>query len=191
MPTLNVAASSPQILGAGSDVVATALGTSGAFLLTWQGGGQINVQRFGVDGRPLDPSPYRYTAGTWVRTTALGHTGEFVVVSGDGQSVYVQKFDATGSPTAAARVVLNGARAGGTDNWPEVCALGSGGEFAVTWYGLDNDSASTNDFSIFVQKFAADGTTGPHQRVKLEAIGNTVGFDSVPRILPVGNEGEY
>ena len=127
MPFVYEAGSWPEGLGVGRDACATPLGTSGAFVLTWVGGGQINVQRYDVDGRPLDAAPYRYAAGTWVRAAALGNDGEFIVVSGDGRLVYAQRFDAGGATPSSPRVTLDGPVPGGADNWPEVCALGSAG----------------------------------------------------------------
>ena len=113
------------------------------------------------------------------------------MVSGDDSHVYVQRFGADGSMRGSAPVQLDGVPSVGEDYGPEVSALGHGGEFVVTWYGRDNDSTSSNDFSIFVQKFAADGTTAPYPRVKLEAIGNTVGFDAVPSAVALGDGGEF
>ena len=101
-------------------------------------------------------------------------------------SIFVQKFNADGTPTGSMVQLEALGNATGDDYAPQITAVGSGGEFVVTWWGYD----SGNDSSIFVQKFNANGTpTG--SMVQLEAIGKTNGGDYYPQITAVGSGGEF
>ncbi|OHC66263.1 MAG: hypothetical protein A2040_09215 [Rhodocyclales bacterium GWA2_65_19] len=90
----------------------------------------------------------------------MGSGGAYVVTwygrdSAGDDSIFVQKFNADGTTTGNVPVQLEaiGVTNGG-DYRPQVTAVGSGGAYVVTWYGID----SGGDYSIFVQKFNADGT---------------------------------
>ena len=80
-------------------------------------------------------------------------------------SIFVQKFKADGTPAHQTPVQLEAiGRADGDDYAPQITAVGSSGEYVVTWHGLD----SARDTSIFVQKFSADGQVIPG----ITAVGN-------------------
>lgn len=123
--------------------------------------------------------------------TSVGTIGEYVVTfsgvdnTGDG-SVFVQKFNAN-STTAGSMVKLEAIGVtNNNDAAPQITAVGTSGEYVVTFYGID----STGDYSIFVQKFNANGTVAGSM-VKLEAIGRTDGIDGYSQIAAVGTAGEY
>jgi hypothetical protein len=143
MPIVNEAAYGPEAVGTDRNAVATALGTRGAFVLTWVGGGRVHVRRYDVDARPVDAAPTSYAAGTWVRTAALGWSGGFVVVNRDGQSVCVHQFAADGSTRGHPSVTVDGFLPGGSDNWPELSAIGRQGE-CVRWQMLDHAEDAAN-----------------------------------------------
>lgn len=109
------------------------------------------VQLEGLDnttGRDYDP-----------QITAVGTAGEYVVTfygndSAGDYLIFVQKFHADGT-VAGSMAQIDVANASYDNNWsPQITALGTAGEFAVTFTGTDSNG---ND-SIFVQKFHADGT---------------------------------
>ncbi|CAG36834.1 Ig-like domain-containing protein [Desulfotalea psychrophila] len=184
----------------------SAVGNAGEFVVTWQGqdsGGDtsIFVQKFNVDGKTTGAPAQLEAIGKvggddeCPQVSAVGSAGEFVVTwygqdSADDSSIFVQKFNADGTTLGNASVQLEAiGNARGADYFPQVSAVGSAGEFVVTWYGQDSDSA--NDFSIFVQKFNADGTTLGNAPVQLEAIGKARGADGYPQISAVGSAGDF
>jgi roadblock/LC7 domain-containing protein len=124
--------------------------------------------------------------------TAVGTAGEYVVTfygadSAGYRSIFVQKFNADGT-TAGTMVQLEALnKTTGYDQYPQITAVGTTGEYVVTFSGTD----SANDDSIFVQKFNADGTTTGNAMIQLEALGNTTGYDQAPQITSVGTAGEY
>jgi hypothetical protein len=67
--------------------------------------------------------------------------------------VNVQKFDASG---LVGGVVQLQASSGATDLYPQVTAVGTNGEYMVTWYGY---ASGISGYHLFVQKFNADGST--------------------------------
>ncbi|RIX67451.1 hypothetical protein, partial [Acidovorax cavernicola] len=68
-------------------------------------------------------------------------------------------------------------------------ALGSAGDFLVSWSGHD---AGGGENSVFVQKVLADGTVVGTPTL-LEATGNTAGNDQVPVVMTIGSgsDGAY
>ncbi|MDD2368775.1 MAG: hypothetical protein PHQ90_05680 [Sulfuricurvum sp.] len=186
------------------DVQIAAVGDAGEYVVTFSGGDRgwdnsIFVQKFNADGT---------TAGSRVQLEAIGVTdgydngplvaaigdmGEYVVtffgedIGGD-YSIFVQKFHADGT-TEGSMVQLEAIGVTtGDDFWPKITAVGSAGEYVVTFTGSDTGG----DNSIFMQKFNADGTTAGSM-VQLEAIGVTIGYgyNSAPRIAAIGDAGEY
>ena len=99
----------------------------------------------------------------------MGTTGEYVVTyqgedSNGDYSIFVQKFNANGT-IQGSQVMLEATGVTNRSDWsPQITAVGTAGEYVVTYYGID----SNGDTSIFVQKFNADGTI-QGSRVKLEA----------------------
>lgn len=189
MTNLNTSLESSCFLANGALAGITTVGTSGESFVYWVSGGQIRIQKYDAAGRPLLDTPVAYSGGTWVRAAVTSLTGDLVAVSSDGSKINVQRLHPDLS-SAGPLIQLDGRTGSGNDNWPEVAALGTDGAFVVVWYGQDNDS-NENDYSIYVQKFHADGSTLGNAKVKLEAIGNSTGFDSVPSVLSLGRSGEF
>jgi hypothetical protein len=180
----------------------TAVGSTGEFVVSWQGQDSLSdhsifVQKFNADGTiqsdmvQLEALNNSVGSDYKPQIAAVGISGEFVVIwegqdSSSERSIFVQKFKADG--TIQGNMVqleaLN--NSSGDDKYPQITALGSTGEFVVTWRGKD----SQNDFSIFVQKFNADGTNQGNM-VQLEALNNSTAEDSVPQITTVGSNGEF
>ncbi|MFZ9166282.1 MAG: hypothetical protein ACO22N_09515, partial [Ilumatobacteraceae bacterium] len=126
------------------------------------------------------------------QVTALGTTGEFVVTwageASDGiHDIYVTKFNADGSQQPRVKLSSDAA-AGLNDAQPQVAAVGTAGEFVVTWSGQDGGTPS--DYSIYVQKFDASGAITGAQ-IKLEPEGNTTDQEVTPRISALGNDGSF
>jgi hypothetical protein len=182
-----------------------AVGSAGAYVVTWSGmdsAGDLSifVQKFNANGTitgnvPVQLEAIGVPAGEDLtpQISTVGSAGAFVVTwsgsdtSGD-KSIFVQKFNADGTITGNTPVQLEARNmTTGTDAVPQVTAVGSDGAYVVTWSGQD----SGIDFSIFVQKFNANGTTTGYQLVQLEALDNPEGADSAPQVLAFGTAGEY
>ena len=154
---------------------------------TYEGAGSLDItlntmvqlEATGVTGED-DKNP---------QITAL-NDGEYVVtyqgIDSDGdQSIFVQKFNSDGiiqgeQVQLEATDVTNR-----SDGNPKITAVGTSGEYVVTYHGQDSDG----DFSIFVQKFSSDGAIQGEQ-VKLEAPDVTNGDDLTPQITAL-NDGAY
>jgi hypothetical protein len=183
----------------------TAVGSNGEYVVTWHGAdsygdNSIFVQKFNADGSITNQTPvqleaigYAFGDDNSPQVVAVGSNGEFVVAwqgrdSGNDYSIFVQKFNANGTITSQTPVQLEAiGRTNDHDLAPQVAALGSNGEYVVTWSGVD----STGDYSIFVQKFNANGTITNQTPVQLEAISKTNGSDESPQVAAVGSSGEY
>ncbi|GEM_PF-6715735 len=179
----------------------TAVGTTGEYAVTFtgndsNGNNSIFVQKFDATGATvgsmvqLDGLNPSYVYNEAPQITAVGTTGEYVVTfygvdSNNGLSIFVQKFNADGTTTNNTMVQLDGFSA--NNDRPQVTAVGTAGEYVVTFDGYD----STGHFSIFVQKFNADGTTTNNTMVQLDALNNPSGFDYNPQVTAVGTAGEY
>ena len=100
----------------------------------------------------------------------------------------MQKFNADGTVSGSAVMLEATGVTNGYDYYPQISAVGSSGEYVVTWQGTDAAAAATT--SIFVQKFNANGTVSG-SAVMLEPTGVTNGYDSSPQISAVGSGGEY
>ncbi|MDP2549478.1 cadherin repeat domain-containing protein, partial [Oceanobacter sp. 4_MG-2023] len=177
----------------------TAVGSAGAYVVTWRGDDSdgdysIFVQAFKADGSFNGDTVQLEALGKtndndyYPQITAVGSDGAYVVTwygrNGDSSlAIFVQAFDADG--------FLNGAtvQLGTLDDWywhPQITAVGSAGAYVVTWYGDDSDG----DYSIFVQAFDANGSFNG-DTVQLEAPGNTTSGDYWPQITAVGTDGAY
>ena len=183
----------------------TAVGTAGAYAVTWQGydntgDSSIFVQAFNADGTTngvtaqFGAPGVTYGYDSQPQITAVGTAGAYAVTwqgydsSGGDYSIFVQAFNADGT-TNGATVQLDAPGVTtyyGYDYAPQIASVGTAGAYAVTWTGYD----STGDTSIFVQAFNADGTTNG-DTVQLEAPGVTNGYDSQPQIAGVGTAGAY
>ncbi|MDO6683800.1 cadherin domain-containing protein, partial [Oceanobacter sp. 5_MG-2023] len=180
----------------------TAVGSDGAYVVTWYGTDSdgdysIFVQAFNADGSfngttvQLE-APGKTTGDDYdPQITAVGTDGAYVVTwygaDSDGdESIFVQAFGADGSfnGTRVQLEALNNTT--GHDYEPQITAVGTDGAYVVTWYGFDSDG----DLSIFVQAFDAYGSFNG-DTVQLEAPGNTTGDDYDPQIIAVGSDGDY
>ncbi|MDO6683793.1 cadherin repeat domain-containing protein, partial [Oceanobacter sp. 5_MG-2023] len=180
----------------------TAVGTDGAYVVTWygedsDGDWSIFVQAFKANGSfngvTVQLEALGNTNGYDVdpQITAVGSDGAYVVTwqgydSNNDYSIFVQAFKADGSINGT-KVQLEALdTTTGDDYSPQITAVGTDGDYVVTWYGED----SNNDYSIFVQAFKADGSFNG-TTVQLEALGNTTGYDRNPQITAVGTDGAY
>ena len=146
--------------------------TGGGYAITWMEYTDTNgsddytvfVQQFSAGGSKvgatvqLDAS-HNNTSNNYdelPRITALGDGGYVVTWMSLGSSnwdVNVQKFDASGGLVGG--VVQLQASSGATDLYPQVTAVGTNGEYMVTWYGY---ASGISGYHLFVQKFNADGS---------------------------------
>ena len=183
----------------------SAVGTAGEYVVVWSGvdlgsDTSIYVQKFHANGTISANSAVKLEAtgktngvDAAPQVTAVGTTGEYVVVwsgvdSAGDNSIFVQKFHANGTISANSAVQLEATdKTNGSDAAPQVTAVGTVGEYVVTWSGVD----SAGDSSIFVQKFHANGTISANSAVQLEATGKLNGADVTPRVAAVGSAGEY
>ncbi|MCS7488522.1 hypothetical protein UA24_19205, partial [Marinomonas sp. BSi20414] len=187
--------------GSDADPQVTAVGSEGAYVVTWSGedsdgDDSIFVQRFNangtLNGNTVQLEALGNTTGSDIfpQITAVGSEGAYVVTwsgeDSDDDSIFVQLFNANGTPNGNTVQLEAPGNAGGSDKDSQVIAVGNGGAYVVTWYGRDSD----NDDSIFVQRFNADGTPNG-DTVQLEALGNTTGSDRFPQITAVGSDGAF
>ncbi|MCH1918087.1 hypothetical protein L9G15_01430 [Shewanella sp. A3A] len=175
----------------------TAVGTDGAYVVTWSGnsadnGSQIYVQRFDADGKAAGgvTALNGETGNFNPQITAVGTDGAFVVTwqgnSADNSTqIYVQRFDADGKAAAGGVTALNGETGDFTDNNPQITALGTDGAYMVTWYGSSADNGS----QIYLQRFNADGNVDG-EVVALNGVEGKF-LDSAPQITAVGTDGAY
>ncbi len=146
--------------------------TGGGYAITWMEYTNTNdsddytvfVQQFSAGGSKvgatvqLDAS-HNNTSNNYdelPRITALGDGGYVVTWMSLGSSnwdVNVQKFDASGGLVGG--IVQLQASSGATDLYPQVTAVGTNGEYMVTWYGY---ASGISGYHLFVQKFNADGS---------------------------------
>jgi hypothetical protein len=174
----------------------TALGATGEFVVVWQskdtnGANDIVVQRFNADGTVKGSAVQLNSASGFEaepQVTALTN-GEFAVSWSGNDSgnikIFVQKFNADGTTTGQSQVTLEATGvASGSDSSPQITRIGSGGEYVVTWSGQD----SGGDTSIYVQKFASNGTVSG-SAVKLEPTNKTDGADITPQITATADGG--
>ena len=69
-------------------------------------------------------------------------------------SIFVQKFNADGTIQGSQVMLEATGVTNGSDWYPQITAVGTTGEYVVTYQGEDSNGA----YSVFVQKFNADGT---------------------------------
>ncbi|MDP2549487.1 hypothetical protein, partial [Oceanobacter sp. 4_MG-2023] len=189
-------------IGYDDDPQITAVGSDGAYVVTWYGEDSdddysIFVQAFNADGSfngatvQLE-APGNTTSGDYrPQITAVGTDGAYVVTwygrdSDDDLSIFVQAFKADGSFNGVTVQLEALGNTTGYDRNPQITAVGSDGAYVVTWYGEDSD----DDYSIFVQAFKADGSVNG-TAVQLEALDNTYSDDYSPQITAVGSDGAY
>ncbi|MDP2613881.1 cadherin repeat domain-containing protein, partial [Oceanobacter sp. 2_MG-2023] len=176
----------------------TAVGSDGAYVVAWYGysgsGYSIFVQAFNADGSLNGTTVQLEAPGNANHSsqiTEVGSDGAYVVTwygrDSDGDySVFVQAFKADGSVNGATIQLEALGNTTGHDYDPQITAVGTDGDYVVTWYGRDSD----DDDSIFVQAFNADGSLSS-AAVQLEALGETTSGDYLPQITAVGTDGAY
>lgn len=136
----------------------------GGFVVAWsQWVGEVYLQRYGIDGRPLGERQHvtdndEYNDGEVFTTppsvTALAN-GEFVVVWAGGQDrdrgIYGRLYSASGHPASGPFKVstFTGNR---SQRAPEVSALTNGG-FVVVWVSRQDGSRA----GIFARRFGSKG----------------------------------
>ena len=182
----------------------SAAGTAGAFVVVWQGQDSesdtsIFVQSFAANGSASGSVVQLEATGKTNGTdynpqvTAVGLTGAFVVVwegqdSGGGDhSIFVQNFAANGSASGSPVLLEAIGITNKADVSPKITAVGTAGAFVVVWQGQDSEE---NDHSIFVQKFAADGSTSGNP-VAMESGGHTDKYERDAQVTAVGTAGEF
>ena len=191
----------------------TALGSSGAYVVVWNGkeaGGDesIYTQKFNADGtvdtsvgtngvQKIESSDSTTKNDKTPQVTALGTTGAYVVVwngkeDGGDESIYTQKFNADGTKDTS--VGTNGIQkveasdnTGDNDTLPQVTGLGTDGSYVVSWQGKDGNG----DQSIFTQKFNTDGTKDSNGVQKIEGSDSIKDDDITPQIVALGTDGAY
>ena len=178
----------------------TAVGSDGAYVVTWsglddEGDYSIFVQGFNADGTingtpvQLEATGATNAADFAPQVTAVGVDGAYAVTwtgfDGSDNSIFVQRFAADGSLNGEAVQLEATEVANLSDVQPQIAALGNGG-FAVSWSGQDSDG----DYSIFVQAFEADGSLNGDV-AQAEPPGVADATDSHPQLSAVGVDGGF
>ncbi|QSZ42755.1 tandem-95 repeat protein [Sulfurimonas aquatica] len=179
--------------------------TDGSFIVAFTGqedgseGGDwsVFIQRFAADGTldgnatRLEPTGITDKDDGEVQLASIGSDGSYVAVwsgkdSTNDLTIYSQKFHADGSLDGNVTELVSDVIQK-QDIMPVVTGLGTSGAYSVAWSGQDLDGG---DYSIFTQKFAADGSfDGPV--VHLEAINVLNKVDTTPSITALGVDGAY
>jgi hypothetical protein len=191
--------------GTDDDLQITVIDDTGKYVVTWTGyqrnpnDSSIFVQQFNANGTTTGYTPVLLESigvtdedDQFQQVCAVGD-GKYVVAwrgvdTAHGYSIFVQQFNANGTTIGYTRVQLKASdNSTGFNTMPQVAAVGSNGQYAVTWAGED----SGGDFSIYVQQFNASGTTGGFLPVKLEPTGITDRLDISSQITALGSNGDY
>ena len=187
----------PQVVSPSSDTYVVVDTGPGAFG-SGQGVKVYMIKNGIIIGSSIELRDGNYYAGhnDMPQVTVVGTSGEFVVVWRGHEnsvehdySIFVQRFDTNKAKIGSAVKLEAISKTDGNDQSPQITAVGTSGEYVVVWSGQD-DSSPIADYSIFVQKFNANGTTSGSS-TQLEAIGKTDGKDAAPQVTAVGTSGEY
>ncbi|MBV5350416.1 hypothetical protein JZU71_04645, partial [bacterium] len=166
--------------------------TAGEYVVTFYGadavGGDdsIYVQKFNADGTVAGAMVQLESTGGAINSdqapqiTAVGTAGEYVVTFEgydvtDYQTIFVQKFNVDGTTTGNTMIQLDGNPSSPYGSTPQVTTVGTSGEYVVTFFGV----SSSGYYSIFVQKFNANGTV-QGAMVQLDALNQAYGYDYYP-----------
>ena len=180
----------------GKAVRAVATYSDGAFSNTANSSATSAVAAAGgaiINPTPTDPYSTSYNNNPKIVST--GTDGSFVVSwygkdAGGDNSIYVQKYNADGTARGA-QVKLEGDNLTNTDdNGNNLTALGTSGQYVVTWYGYGDTTGTGTDYSVFVQKFNADGTKAGSMN-RLERTGDTSGNEIYNTVTPIGTDGSF
>jgi hypothetical protein len=191
--------------GSDDDLQITVIDNTGKYVVTWTGyernpnDSSIFVQQFNANGTTTGYTPVLLESigvtdedDQYQQVCAVGD-GKYVVAwrgmdTARDHSIFVQQFNANGTTIGYTRVQLEASdNSTGFDTASQIAAVGSNGQYAVTWTGED----SGGDFSIYVQQFNASGTTAGFSAVKLEPTGITDRLDICSQITPLGSNGDY
>ena len=171
----------------------TAVGENGEYVVTYHGKDSddhfsIFVQKFDSSGAIQgEQVKLEGTGGGddgYPQIAAL-NDGAYVVtyygLDSDGDnSIFVQKFSSNGA-IQGAQVKLEATGGIYDDARPQITAVGTSGEYVVTYHGKDSDGG---DYSVFVQRFDSSGAIQGAQ-VKLEGV--TDKDDLFPQITALNN----
>ena len=127
----------------GHDVAALAGG--GYVAAWWSADNQLYGQRFDAAGAKLAGEFRISTVDTapnnnFVRVTALASGGFVAAWDANGYEVYIQQFDAAGNKVDGPTQVNT--TTASTQYYADVAAIGSGGNFVVTWAGYDQEAGA-------------------------------------------------
>lgn len=163
------------------------------------GTGLTDTPKLYVNG-VLMASTYDAVAGTLTPTVPLAHGATYALAytltdATGNESLPSSTFNLTIdtlSPTSllvsSTALLLESPNVTNVEEYiPQITPVGSNGEYVITWYGPD----AGGDYSIFVQKFNADGTTAGNAPVQLEAIGNDTAGDQESDVASVGTVGGF
>ncbi|MGB1091388.1 MAG: Ig-like domain-containing protein, partial [Oceanobacter sp.] len=142
-----------------------AIGDEGAYVIVSSGQNHIEVKTFNADGSQSvadfsQDIASGNTGNAYPQVAEIGSDGAFVVIwSGSEESatdtISVQTFYPDGTPNGSTVTIS----APGVDNdesvAPQVTAVGTEGDFVVTWSGDDTDG----DQSVYVKLFVPDSIT--------------------------------
>ena len=190
----------------------TPLNDNGDFVVSWVGfnstvspyANSVWVQKVGADGTLIgdavalngDPNNINGKPDFAPDVAAVGNDGSFIVTwyGSDATSltsdysIFAQKFGPDGQPSGQLRQleVLAEDQISQEVN-PRIALLGADGSYAITWSVASNDLSKN---SVYVQKFAADGTAqGSLQR--LDGVTDQAYVDYASTIAAVGVSGRY
>ncbi|MFT6916277.1 MAG: hypothetical protein ACJAWL_002605 [Motiliproteus sp.] len=178
----------------GFDPKVTAVGTAGAYVVSWAANDADNdsdyvyVQGFNAAGSPdgsvvrLETQGYSPGPISDFQISALGTDGGYVVTLEATGGIYVQRYDVAGSPDGSAFKQDTP----GFDQDPQITALGTAGAYVVTWQGEDG----AGNESIYVQAFDTAGNP-KGSAVKLDVSSNWDTVDHLPQITELGTDGSY
>ncbi|MBV8248833.1 MAG: Ig-like domain-containing protein, partial [Comamonas sp.] len=182
------------------------VGANGSYVVVWAGEAvdskpneyhlvdgedtRIFMQQFNADGSKAASGPIQLSDqfSETPQVSSMGVDGSYVVAwsgryaDGSGKSIYLRSFKADGTPSGdLVKLEANG-MTGGDNLAPQLARLADG-SFVVTWTGMDVNL----DYSIFVQKFNADGSKSSTPAAQLELPGKTDGNDFAPQVSPLGD----
>ena len=162
----------------GHDVAALAGG--GYVAVWWSADNQLYGQRFDAAGAKLAGEFRISTVDTapnnnFVRVTALASGGFVAAWDANGYEVYIQQFDAAGGKVdGPTRVNTTTAS---TQYYADVAAIGSGGNFVVTWAGYNQEPGAPSTYGIFSQIMGTPGSITRSAAPELVDVASQVSFD--------------